>query len=80
MKTAITHRMKMNNAVDCFVIFFLLSALGNPYSKMKINARESLIKLRFNCNLLFIVRLYHNHQHYTIIVGGLYLVALKLPK
>ena len=35
--------------------------------KMK-NTQESLINLRFNCNLPFIVHSYNNHQHHAVII------------
>ena len=54
-------RMGIEEAVAVAVARWLVIT-----GKMK-NAQKSLIKQRFNCNVLFIVRSYHNNQHHAII-------------
>ena len=73
MVIAVAAAVTISFVVIKVTILILLVVVGEITTvisgKMK-NARESLIKLIFNSDLLFIVRSYHNHQHHAIIVEG----------
>ena len=56
--------------VTILILLVVVGEITTVISGKMKNARESLIKLIFNSNLLFIVRSYHNHQHHAIIVEG----------
>ena len=56
--------------VTVLILLVVVGEIKRVISGKIKNTRESLIKLIFNSNLLFIVRSYHNHQHHAIIVGG----------